>query len=221
MFTSAYVCFMCVVVVSCWGPAADDIPKMLVFDSSRVPEPDSNRPKPLARVLSRYIYPDEADMKGPDRAGMLRRVIIDELRRRIVAEKGLVAGQQEIEKFVLAMRADDEHILSEIAKRRQVLESDRAELSEVRLKQAETAIVSWKFKKLLYEKYGGDVVFQQGAPQEPVGAYREFLKEMESQKILLIYDAGEARRFWEYFEAKKLRRIPVRDVDFARPWWEK
>lgn len=79
---------------------------------------------------------------------------------------------------------------------------------------------SWKIDRLLYKRYGGTVIFQQGNPREPVGAYRQLLEEAERAKVFEIYDPASRKAFWEYFIRESEREgVPRDKIDFEKPWW--
>lgn len=82
-------------------------------------------------------------------------------------------------------------------------------------------VKTYKVSKYLYETYGGEVIFQQGNPQEPVGAYRKLLEEYEAQGNLKIFDQKYKTAFWAYFLREHPGVIPKEKVDFSKPWWEK
>jgi len=80
---------------------------------------------------------------------------------------------------------------------------------------------TWKIDKFIYEKYGGEVVFQQSNPQEPIGAYRAFLKEKEGLGSFRIIDERLRIAFWALYSADNSIVIPKDKVDFSRPWWRR
>lgn len=82
-------------------------------------------------------------------------------------------------------------------------------------------VKTYKISKYLYETYGGTVIFQQGNPHEPVGAYRKLLEEYQAQGNFKIYHPKYEKAFWAYYLRKHPMVIPEDKVDFSKPWWEK
>jgi hypothetical protein len=86
---------------------------------------------------------------------------------------------------------------------------------------ARSMMWAWKVGRELYREYGGEVIFQQFNPVEPVGAYRKLLEERERDGSLKFLDSQVAEKFWSYY-----RRTdhPMQNADqdpFATPWWRK
>ena len=82
-------------------------------------------------------------------------------------------------------------------------------------------VKSWKKSKALYETFGGVVIFQQGNPLEPVGAYRSLLERHKNKGDFEIYDEELKATFWEYFVREHPFQVPAEDIDYSKPWWEK
>lgn len=95
------------------------------------------------------------------------------------------------------------------------------EFREASLKVNRNFVKTFKISKHLYEKYGGTVIFQQGNPQEPVGAYRKLLEEYKAQGKFKIYNPKYEETFWAYYLREHPMVIPQEKVDFSKPWWEK
>lgn len=83
---------------------------------------------------------------------------------------------------------------------------------------ATSMIIGWKINKLLYKKYGGDVIFQQADPVEPIGANEAYLKDQEKAQIFIIYDPEYKTAFWAYYQLPRIV-IPKEEVNFDVPWW--
>lgn len=75
--------------------------------------------------------------------------------------------------------------------------------------------------KCLYETYGGQVIFQQFAPLEPVGAMRSYLEKLEQEGKLKILHQPFNEKFWHYYKRAYHVEVPAEHIDFSRPWWEK
>jgi hypothetical protein len=84
---------------------------------------------------------------------------------------------------------------------------------------AEAAVIRWKVTRSLYERYGGTVILSNDR-LEPVGAYREFLKEQEAKNGFRIEDAKYRDRFWASYDRDfGPRVVPPEKVNFGQPWW--
>lgn len=84
---------------------------------------------------------------------------------------------------------------------------------------ARSMVLRWKVGKALYARYGGDVIFQQGNPLEPVGALQQFLEDKEQAGAFTIHDAQQREQFYAYFKQPRPMVIPPEKVDFSAPWW--
>jgi hypothetical protein len=91
---------------------------------------------------------------------------------------------------------------------------------EYSLKIQNSFVKTYKVSKYLYETYGGTVIFQQGNPQEPVGAYRKLLEEYVAQNKFEIYAVKYKKAFWQSYLKEYSMVIPHDKVDFSKPWWE-
>jgi hypothetical protein len=80
-------------------------------------------------------------------------------------------------------------------------------------------VKEWKVSKVLYEEFGGDVVFHEKNPMDAVGAKRMFLAKHERHGSFTIRDVELASEFWEYYRREHPDRI-LSKIDFSRPWWE-
>jgi len=124
----------------------------------------------------------------------------------------IAATPEEIQQFVAAMNrlspADDD--VSEERKK-----DDQLGFKAI----GEQLVKGWKLDRMLYKKYGGTVIFQQGNPFEPVGAYRKFLEELEEAKVFEVYDQDNRQKFWHYFVRQHPFQVPAKDINFDTPWW--
>lgn len=115
----------------------------------------------------------------------------------------------------------DEEVLSLAKAIERSTAKSTTEINESLLKLHRDFVKTYKISKYLYETYGGKVIFQQGNPQEPVGAYRKLLEEYTSQGEFKIYNPKYEQTFWEYYLRERSRVIPKDKIDFSKPWWEK
>ena len=189
--------------------------EILGFDASKVEPPNAEKGQPLARLFYDYIYPADIDAVSSklseDEAQRLTGKIFGELRRRCMDRHKIVATPEEVQQFVAAM---DRHSATD-------KDGPEKKKDEARGMEAigEQFVKGWKLDRALYQKYGGTVIFQQGNPMEPVGAYRKFLEEMEQAKVFEIYDPDNRTKFWHYFVRKHPFQASPKDINFDKPWW--
>ena len=98
-------------------------------------------------------------------------------------------------------------------------ETEQQELTKQISNMHRDFVRTYKISKKLYELYGGTVIFQQGNPFEPVGAYRKLLEMHETKEDFVIYDKEFRASFWDYYVRKHLA-IPEEKVDYTIPWWK-
>ena len=77
----------------------------------------------------------------------------------------------------------------------------------------------WLTEKAMYEEFSGPVIFRSTAPQYPVGAYQQLLKEYEKQGKLRIRTSAFAGLFWRGFAPPYNAEIAPQNVDYSQPWW--
>lgn len=181
-------------------------PPFADFDPGSVPRPERGAAKPVARVFDRYISRDSLGRGNPDQLGStLMAFVMTELMRRYAIEGQLEATPEEIDDLLRVLRERDP--------------SDYENLGEDAREFAARLVTQWKIDRALHARYGGTVIFQQMNPFEPVGAYHDFLREMEKRKIVEIYDRRLTRGFWKYLVMDHPFQIPPERVDFNTPWW--
>ena len=143
--------------------AADTQPKpsndVLGFDETKIQPPDAEKGEPIARLFHDYIYRKDIEAASPkltdDEARRLTGKIFGELRQRYMDRHKITATPEEIQQFATAMQRlsppnDD---ASEETKK-----DDRRGYEAI----GEQMVKGWKLDRLLYKKYGGTVIFQQG-----------------------------------------------------------
>lgn len=157
----------------------------------------------VAKIYGRAIYRDE--LQGNDKN--LESLLIAPLFERFAAENHIRATESEIEEFITATAG-----ISPSA----TLPEQRAVMHDM----AKNFVLGWKINKALYKKYGGDVIFQQANPLEPVGAERRFLEEQEKSGSFQILDAKERAKFFEYYVRPQHFVIPPSEVNYDLPWWK-
>lgn len=159
----------------------------------------------VAEVLGRTVHRDELGGK-PDR---LRALVIGPLLRRFADENGVKADASEVDELLAALGTPPPL--------RDVSREQEAELRQL----VAGMVTNWKVSGALYRRYGGEVIFQQANPLEPVGAMRVFLEEQERGGAFAIPDAELREGFYRYFRTKHRFVVPPEQVDFDRPWWRR
>ena len=84
---------------------------------------------------------------------------------------------------------------------------------------AKEQVLQWQREKALYEKFGGQVIFQQSNPLTPIEAYATLLKQYQQQGKFVIHDKDYADVFWAPFTPPFTHVIPSENVNFTAPWW--
>lgn len=154
---------------------------------------------PVAVVLNRPITSAELEQAI---VGHLNSRIFPPLLEQFQKEHDIVVTDEEIAQFLkdMPMIRDEE-------------------MPEVGRRVAEAVILQWKTSKALYEKYGGPVIFQQGNPREPMGAYGALMRAKEASGELKIAEPYRAM-FWRQFEPERLLFVvPKEEIDYSTPWW--
>ena len=83
-------------------------------------------------------------------------------------------------------------------------------------------VTNWKVSKALYEEYGGTVIWNQGNPQEPVGAYRALFREHEARGTVKILDAEYRQKVQQWLDTKDSSFVIAPEkVDYSIPWWRR
>ena len=158
----------------------------------------------IAKVYGRTIYREDIQGKGKS----LESLVLRPLYERFIKKHHIVATESEINEFLTAM--GDALSTSNSP-------DERAMMREM----AKSSVLQWKVSKALYEKYGGEVIFQQANPLEPIGAERRFLEEQEKSGAFQILDPNERKKFFDYYVRPQPMVIPPSEVNYERPWWKK
>jgi hypothetical protein len=194
---------------------------LLGFDPRQIRPPDPAKGKPLARVFDRYIDPVALKASSANltqsQADQLSGLIIGPLFDRYAKEKKITVTAKDIDGFYRGMNT----ILgkSDFPQRANFGKSKDAETKKTEREIAERSVKNWKLSKALYEQYGGTVIFQQANPLEPVGAYRQFLEQMEKGRVFEVFDDSNRKIFWHYFRRKHPSELSPEDINYAVPWW--
>lgn len=164
----------------------------------------------VAELFGQAIYRDE--LAEPEALGER---IIQPLVQRFVDAQRLEPTETEI----ADVRAWMKDTMAQEGKE-PIRASDASERQQLRELLA-GIVLSWKINKALYEHYGGEVIFQQFAPREAVGAMRQFLEDQEASGTFKIFDAAERERFYAYYRRRNHPGgfVPPEKVDYSVPWW--
>jgi hypothetical protein len=155
--------------------------------------------EPVAKVLGQTIYSD--DTTKPTRG--LQGQILGPLLQRFAEQQRVTVTDAEVSELEAALK----------------LPPPPPGLSEADKAMPREMVRQWKVSKALYQRYGGEVIFQQANPMEPVGAMRRFLEEQEKAGAFQIYNADERTRFYEYFVRPQTMVVPKEKVNYDVPWW--
>ena len=215
--------FALVVLVLCSEAAvgqrdneSDQQPKPKVnlgFDPTQIQPPE--KPQPISRVWTEYIYAEDKQGEDPSvRIARFQSRILTPLLDRFAKQQKITVSDDEVQQFTSWF----ESIGAETPVPQKI---DAAEAKAAAKTVGTEMIRSWKISRALFETYGGTVIFQQGNPFEPVGALRDFLREMERAQAFEIFDPELKKQFWTYFEQKHPFVVPPDKVDYSEPWWKK
>jgi hypothetical protein len=218
-----------IALVLCWGaptaisataqekplPAKTD----LGFDASKVPAQDPKLGKPVARVLNQYIYRKDFGGNVPrddaDARYKLQGLIFAPLLDRFVERETIAATPDEIEKARQFVDDAQRRLLPDLKP-----EGSPEQMADALREVGEELVIQWKCNRVLYKRYGGAVIFQQGNPLEPVGAYRRFLEDVERGGAFEIYHPEDRKAFYDYFTRDHGHWFVPKDlIDYEIPWW--
>jgi hypothetical protein len=137
------------------------------------------------------------------------------LLERFVKREKVVASRADIDEATRFLEQASRNVFSELK-----LDGSKEEKSAALGAVAQDMVRQWRSDRALYERYGGPVIFQQGNPLEPVGAYRRFLEDAERTGALEIYHPEDCKAFYDYFTRDHGHWIVPKDlIDYEKPWW--
>ncbi len=177
----------------------------------------------VATVLSHTIYADQLEPTAEEkkalneasgvgseldnfRARRLETLIVEPLRRRFCMNRDCRPTREELRAFSAAADPADSS-------------DDHAQREEQRA--AREFISSWKFRKALQERYGGEVIWEVLGP-DAVEARRRWLEAEEKAGSYHIVDADLRARFYEAVSGYGGRSVPPEEAmdAFRHPPWE-
>jgi hypothetical protein len=222
-----------ITILLCGGPlvvvlaVAQDKPPPpktdLGFDASKIPPPNVKKGKAVARVLDQYLYRDDLGGNLPREDSNARQklqgLILVPLLDRFVAREKIVATAQEIDQTTDYLRRTYRKLVAD-GLVPAIAERDNDQANRDARTVAEDLAVQWKCCRALYSRYGGPVIFQQGNPLEPVGAYRRFLEDVERGGAFEVYDPEDRKAFYDYFTRDHGHWVvPKELINYDTPWW--
>jgi hypothetical protein len=160
--------------------------------------------EPVAKVLGQTIYSDDPAKPARGLDGQILRPLL----KRFAEQERLTVTDAEVTELETALKLPPPPP--------GLSEADKAMLRQF----PREMVLQWKVSKALYQRYGGEVIFQQANPMEPVGAMRRFLEEQEKAGAFQIYNADDRKRFFEYFVRQHPMVVPKEKVNFDVPWWK-
>jgi hypothetical protein len=182
------------------------------FDAATIP-PRPEGETVVARVFQRYITLADVNAKSlpldAESTSSLQGQVLGELLQWLTKKEKLQASPEDVQTFyrvVLNKGLSAEQLRGDLA-------------ADVKTSVGVHFVMDWKISRCLYERYGGEVIFQQGNPREPVGAYRRFLIEAAQAKVFEIYDDTAREAFWDYFRRDHPGVVPPEEVSYEKPWW--
>tara|TARA_Y200000002_G_scaffold322306_1_gene282832 strand:- start:1431 stop:2099 length:669 start_codon:yes stop_codon:yes gene_type:complete len=84
---------------------------------------------------------------------------------------------------------------------------------------AEKQVMQFQTEKVLFDEFGGKVIFRQSNPQMPIDAYKALLNRYRENNQLQIIDSALEEAFWNVFTPPFQYEIAPENVDFTQPWW--
>jgi hypothetical protein len=154
----------------------------------RIAASPAGRAAPVASVLGKTV-----DTSDPE---ALMDAILTPLLDQYAAERGIRAERSEIDAMLEGMRRD--RAASGLVAADDLTPEETAEVEAMRREMVGGIIRQWKINKALHEQYGGRIIYQQLGP-EPLDAYRQFLRQRETDGAFAIRDRALETSFWRYF----------------------
>lgn len=171
-------------------------------------DPAGHGPLPAAAALVAW--------KVEDITWSIDGFVFTRLMQRFTKDRTIAATLLEVEQYVTYMMKNTQKELSIVNRNGKI---DKAVMKAAFQDLGRRAVVQWKCSRDLYELYGGQVIFQQANPFEPVGAYRKFFEEMEERQCFEIFGVRERASFWEYYIREYTITVSPDRINYDKPWW--
>ncbi len=166
-----------------------------------------------AEIETFLVKMEEMDKQQAVEFGQMRQKLTEALKSPSLSDKDRKAKESQLETV--------ERLIKMKAEMKAQSDKGQASFDPMKRRIARETIRMWKINRALFQKYGGRVIFQQ-AGAEPIDAYRDFLKEQETQGAFKILDKEYEAPFWKYFTDDSMHRF-YKDADGAKvlntPWW--
>lgn len=211
---------------------------------SRVPAPDEVLAVVFGMPMTlRDVYPDgvpSEDVLRRELGSALGRLVFADVMSSIIEGRNYDIPQDLLNSYVmyrfnflrqnlqkvdetLAQSADLEpQVIQQLqayrARLQAMLNGNVDELSAQFAREGMEMIRLWQFNREVYARYGGQVIHSQTGP-EPIGAYRELIRDQIDKGRVQIRAADLEEGFWSVFEPDLAYEIPSSQVSFDRPWW--
>ena len=159
----------------------------------------------------------EPELKDKARADKLSSLIWQALIKELAKHNDIEPSDEEVNAFSEFMGGSQSDMTKEMLS--ELTQDEVAEYEAQVYQSHKNYVRTYKLSKVLYEKYGGVVVFQQANPLEPVGAYKAFLKDSRANGHFEIFHEQMKTAFWQVLNKPHSFIVPEEKVDFSKPWW--
>lgn len=179
--------------------------------------------EPIEQKMSLYRAGNpeltEPELKSKARADKLSSLIWQALIKELAKHNDIEPSDEEVNAFSEFMGGSQSDMAKEMLS--ELTKEEVAEFEAQVFQSHKNYVRTYKLSKVLYEKYGGVVIFQQANPLEPVGAYKAFLKDSRANGHFEILHKQMKAAFWQPFNKPHSNIVPEDEVDFSKPWWAK
>jgi len=130
-------------------------------------------------------------------AGEMQQAVLTRLFDRFATDHGIEVSEAEVDAYLSHMQrvmAEDPNL----AAAEDLTAEEAAEVDAMRREMGRSMIRQWKLNRVLYQQYGGRVIYQQLGP-EPLDAYRQYLEERQAAGDFKIVEPAFESGFWRYF----------------------
>lgn len=143
------------------------------------------------------------DVRAND-ASEIQAVIVTRLLDRYAADNDIEVKESELDAYIDRMRRG--MAVEGLTAEDDLTPDEQLEVDVMRRQMGHALIRHWKINKLLYESYGGRIIYQQLGP-EPLDAYREYLEEREKAGDFEILNPDVKTAFWRYFTDESMHDV--------------
>lgn len=129
-------------------------------------------------------------------AAELQAMIVTRVLDRYASQNDLRVEDAELTAFVDNMRRG--MAAEGLTIQEELTPQEREEVDAMRRNMARAMIRQWKVNKLLYQTYGGRIIYQQLGP-EPLDAHRQYFEERQAAGDFSFENPTLEAQFWDYF----------------------